>query len=730
MSDYYSFTTEYGRADELFQAVLSLDKPRVERLKASGVTLTENVKQTLVNGGGSMMSNKPAAPFWYLYLTDLESVEKADFAWISRTLFAETGAPLYFSDSLEHVIAKYFFNKEVFTCLPECYDLKKLNKTRTMKELVRKNNIELLGLCVKHGWLKQAKKRDEMITYANEQNRPECTAWLLEFKNNIADLKAERAKAEKKAEREFNAAPDSALELGKLWSRKKGEDGGLIITSYKGYENSDANSQVTVPYKIGSNIVTAIADYALSPIAPKLKEPYTSRRVCIKKITVSSGIRTVGECAFGGSGTNSQWRSATSLLEEVVLPDTLDIFADRKAAETAPKMFDHYGGAVAVVPECENAVFYCIKNNIRYRFAGSDEVHIPKNEAIKADALLSAILACDREMTAELKKDGAAFSEHIKNCLANAQDKEAIWRHGILSDVRDEFTERVIAAEDGDRRFILNAVREELGAPLQYDDHIRYMLEKVITPELFDCILEYYDTKRLNRAEKMQSFIINDKLDYLAVCAKHGWLKNAATRDKMIQFATDGKKTEASAWLLDYKNRTTDPEAEKKRAEKKRERELNADPFSPKEMRKLWKFTKLEDGTLEITCYKGAATDVVVPEKIGEDIVTSIGKGAFTGFYNYSPNKSKDKDFCEHHKNIVSVTLPDTVKSIGAFAFGFCDSLREIVIPGSVKLIGANAFVDGALRINPSITVTVEKDSFAERFCKKYNFKFKYKDEV
>lgn len=728
--EYYSFSTEYGMADEFFQAVLSLDKPRVERLKASGVTLTENVKQTLVNGGGSMVSNKPAAPFWYLYLTDLENVEKADFVWISRTFFEETGAPLYFSDSLEHVIAKYFFNKEVFTCLLECYDLKKLNKTRTMKELVRKNNIELLGLCIEHGWLKQAKKRDEMINYANEQNRPECTAFLLEFKNNTADLKTERAKAEKKAERELNAAPDSALELGKLWSWKKQEDGTLIITSYKGYENLDANAQVTVPSKIGSNIVTAIADYALSPIAPKLKEPYTSRRVCIKRITVPSGIRTVGECAFGGSGTNSQWRSATSLLEEVELPDTLDIFTDRKAAETAPKMFDYYGDVVAVVPDCENAVFYCIKNNILYRFAGSNEVHIPKNEAIKADALLSAILACDREKVAELKSGGASFTERIKDSLAKAQDKEAIWRHGILSDVRDEFTERVIAAEDGDRRFILSAVREELGAPLQYDDHIRYMLEKVITPELFDCILEYYDTKRLNRADKMQSFIKYDKLEFLAVCAKHGWLKNAATRDKIIQFALDEKKTEASAWLFDFKNRTTNPEAEQKRAEKKRERELNADPFSPKEMRKLWKFTKLEDGTLEITCYKGEAAEVVVPERIGEDTVTAIGEGAFTGYYRYSPKKSADRKFCETHQNIASVTLPDTIKSIGAYAFGFCNSLSEIVIPGSVKLIGANAFVDGMLRINPNITFTVERDSFAERFCKKYGVKFKYNDEV
>ena len=76
MSEFYSFTTEYGAADKFFQAVLSLDKSHVERLKAQGISLTENVKQTLVNGGGPMVSNKPAAPFWYLYITDLEGVSK------------------------------------------------------------------------------------------------------------------------------------------------------------------------------------------------------------------------------------------------------------------------------------------------------------------------------------------------------------------------------------------------------------------------------------------------------------------------------------------------------------------------------------------------------------------------------------------------------------------------------------------------------------------------------
>lgn len=711
MKDHYSFTTEYGSADEFFQAVLSLDKARVERLKEKGVTLTENVKHTLVNGGGSMMSNKPAAPFWYSYLSDLESVGKENFVYISRTFFEAIGAPLYYSDSLVQVIAKYFYNTAVFMCLMECYDLKKLSKKKTLEELVRKNRVDLLEACVKCGWLKQAKKRDELIEYANAQNKPECTAYLLEFKNNTADLKAERAKAEKKAEREINAAPDSALELGKLWSWKKGEDGGLVITSYKGEE-----TEVTIPAKIGNNIVTAVGEYALSYGASRANNKVS--RLMIERIIVPSGIKTLGKEALGGAGA---W-GKDPRLKEVVLPETLDIFTDRQAADTAPNFITVYAASAAVIPRMENAVYYCVKNCIKYRFDGEEEIHIPYKEVISSDALFAAILAGDKEKTAELKKSGAVLTDYIKDCLLHEMSYG-----NVLYDVQKEFFDSVLKTEPENMEFILSSLKAETGEPLYCS---RYKYSRSMPPELFDLTLQYFNTKFLDRIGEMRQFILDGKTEFLAICAKHGWLKNSATRDKLIQYASENGKTECTAWLLEYKNRTTDPEAEKKRAEKKLERDLNADPFSPKEMRKLWKFAKLEDGTLEITCYKGEAADVVVPERIGEDIVTAIGKGAFTGYYSYSPNKSKDREFCERHIKIVSVTLPDTVKSIGAFAFGFCNSLREVVIPGSVRLIGANAFIDGMGRINPNITLTVEKDSFAEHFCKKYNIKFKYKDEV
>ncbi len=554
MKDYYSFTTQYGAADKLFQAVLSLDKPRVEELKANGVTLTEDVKKTLVNGGGSMVSNKPAAPFWYLYLSDIMDIGKEDFVYISRVFREETDAPLYFSESLENAISRYFFNTAVFVCLTECYDLKKLNKTRTMKELVRKNRVDLLEICAKNGWLKQTKKRDELIEYANTQGKTECTAWLLDFKNRTADLAAERKKAEKKEEREFNAAPDSALELGKIWSWKKLDDGTIIITSYKGDQK-----EVTVPAKIGKSAVTEIAAYALSPIAPKLKAPYNSRRERITKIIVPNGIKTIGECAFGGSGVNTQWHSVTSKLEEVVLPETLDIFSNRKIAENALGIIGSKSAA-AEIPHTENAEFYCIKNNINYRFADTKEVHTPHKEVIASDPLFSAVIQCDKKTVRELKEGGAVLTDYIKDSLLHEKQYGS-----VLRDVQDELCDIIISAKPEDADFILKTLREETGEPLCLYENRRHDFSRNLTPALFDCVIKYLDIKRVNKTQKMQYFIEKGQTEYLAVCAKNGWLKTRAVRDKMIQFAIDKNKTECTAWLLDFINRTADSADRKKR---------------------------------------------------------------------------------------------------------------------------------------------------------------------
>ncbi|MBR5619165.1 MAG: leucine-rich repeat domain-containing protein, partial [Clostridia bacterium] len=105
--------------------------------------------------------------------------------------------------------------------------------------------------------------------------------------------------------------------------------------------------------------------------------------------------------------------------------------------------------------------------------------------------------------------------------------------------------------------------------------------------------------------------------------------------------------------------------------------------------------------------YCSSLTSVTIP-----DSVTSIGEGAFencgslTAFSVDAQNVNycSDADGVLYNKNKTkliqypignprtSFTIPDSVTSIGDFAFYYCTSLTSITIPGSVTRIGGHAF--------------------------------------
>lgn len=89
------------------------------------------------------------------------------------------------------------------------------------------------------------------------------------------------------------------------------------------------------------------------------------------------------------------------------------------------------------------------------------------------------------------------------------------------------------------------------------------------------------------------------------------------------------------------------------------------------------------------TSYSGI---LVIPEKIEyegvEYTVTAIDQSAF--YKNY---------------NLLSVTIPNTVKTIGDYAFESCSSLASVKIGDGVKIIGRNAFYYSSL-----VSVTIGKE--------------------
>ena len=84
--------------------------------------------------------------------------------------------------------------------------------------------------------------------------------------------------------------------------------------------------------------------------------------------------------------------------------------------------------------------------------------------------------------------------------------------------------------------------------------------------------------------------------------------------------------------------------------------------------------------------------------------LASIDKSAFTS--------------CAHLKEI---ELPESLTAIGEYAFSYCTHLQTINLPNSITSIGADAFT-GCY----SLTIYVDKGSYAETYCKENGLSFSY----
>ncbi|MBE5763888.1 MAG: leucine-rich repeat domain-containing protein [Clostridiales bacterium] len=107
----------------------------------------------------------------------------------------------------------------------------------------------------------------------------------------------------------------------------------------------------------------------------------------------------------------------------------------------------------------------------------------------------------------------------------------------------------------------------------------------------------------------------------------------------------------------------------------------NEEPETLKEVSLV--FTLKDDDTYEVSGHNNEGKVVVIPEEYNGKPVTSIGDSAI------GVNGNENRHFC----NIVSVTIPNSIITIGDRAFGECDKLESITIPDSVTSIGEFAFI-------------------------------------
>ena len=135
-----------------------------------------------------------------------------------------------------------------------------------------------------------------------------------------------------------------------------------------------------------------------------------------------------------------------------------------------------------------------------------------------------------------------------------------------------------------------------------------------------------------------------------------------------------------------------------------------------------YEYILLEDGSVEISKYRGNEELLTIPDELDGKAVTGIGRYAFSWCESlkgvtvpYGVTTVADGAFNDCHslqtitlpdsvtrigeqafyncKSLESIILPDSVTDIGYWAFASCKSLTRITLPDSVTSIGANPFV-------------------------------------
>ena len=153
-----------------------------------------------------------------------------------------------------------------------------------------------------------------------------------------------------------------------------------------------------------------------------------------------------------------------------------------------------------------------------------------------------------------------------------------------------------------------------------------------------------------------------------------------------------------------------------------------------------------ENGTATITKFLGPVDpanngpyDIEIPTELDHHPVTGLGEYSFSG--TYSPDHQTNHNLISFCNQIQSVTIPESVTSIGksafehcskldsltikgvatsigAYAFASCTSLTSLSLVGSFQTIGDFAFVNcgmTSLTIDATIT-SIEKYAFSSRF--------------
>lgn len=166
--------------------------------------------------------------------------------------------------------------------------------------------------------------------------------------------------------------------------------------------------------------------------------------------------------------------------------------------------------------------------------------------------------------------------------------------------------------------------------------------------------------------------IQNDDLQLLQTLEEYSVIKNLNS-DQLLELADQHNSVVCKAWLLDKISTQIKPCAS-----------MLKEP-TVAEIKRIWSYKQESEEGLTITGYRGIDINVVVPEKIGKQTVIAIAEDCF------SINRDAETQQFLRTK-LRSVTIPDTVKEIGCWAFAYCEALESVHLPANLTKINDGLF--------------------------------------
>ena len=490
-------------------------------------------------------------------------------------------------------------------------------KKRVLQALLEADLAEGLEMYVQLNKVAEKNVREELLLPAQSIKAKKC----IKFIENFANWSQ---KAEKKR--------DTSTTPTKDWAVKQLTDNTVMISGYKG-----ADINICVPAEIGGKKVVRIAEGAFSPNKSRTNVAILKR---IATVSIPETVTQIDECAFQGCEE----------LESIVLSDNISEIRDcafagnRKLREIhLPKRITKI--KIGTFRDCENL----------------ESINIPDGVSAVGDF---AFFGCSRISAVMFPSSVTTLGGYVFSHCWNLE-------YICLPESVVEIGERAFSGCVNMKQIVAPGLpigvfkdcKQLLPAAMGYLLHS----EAYKRPEIIESYQKYISSQWKNILPILLSEDNVVGLKALTLCKQ---INKDSFDEAFLQPAQAVDAKQCIAFLLDWKSKICTEENPKNLG-----KELEKDPFSVAEMKKAWKYNKLSGGSIEITGYKGAETELVLPERIGKNPVTTIGKSAFIG-----------------NKELRTVEIPDSVTTIGESAFFGCENLQTLIISGKLISVGKSAF--------------------------------------